>query len=109
MSPRALLSVYDKAGIVDLARGLVDLGWEIVSSGGTASLLAGEGVPVTEVAGEDIVIALQASWIPVDGYRGVIAEDILPSTVHVHLDHMATASAPVRVKTRGSLPEQQAL
>jgi phosphoribosylaminoimidazolecarboxamide formyltransferase/IMP cyclohydrolase len=50
VSPRALLSVYDKAGIVDLARGLVDLGWEIVSSGGTASLLAGEGVPVTEVA-----------------------------------------------------------
>ncbi|MCS5680807.1 MAG: bifunctional phosphoribosylaminoimidazolecarboxamide formyltransferase/IMP cyclohydrolase PurH, partial [Acidimicrobiales bacterium] len=50
MSPRALLSVHDKAGIVDLARGLVDLGWEVVSSGGTASLLADEGVPVTEVA-----------------------------------------------------------
>ncbi len=50
MSPRALLSVYDKAGIVDLARGLVGLGWEIVSSGGTATLLAGEGVAVTEVA-----------------------------------------------------------
>ena len=50
MSPRALLSVHDKAGIVELARGLVDLGWEVVSSGGTASLLADEGVPVTEVA-----------------------------------------------------------
>ena len=50
MSARALLSVYDKVGIVDLARGLVDLGWEVVSSGGTASLLADEGVPVTEVA-----------------------------------------------------------
>ena len=50
MSARALLSVYDKAGIVELARGLVDLGWEVVSSGGTASLLADEGVPVTEVA-----------------------------------------------------------
>jgi len=47
---RALLSVYDKDGIVDLARGLVDLGWELVSSGGTASLLAGEGIPVVEVA-----------------------------------------------------------
>ncbi len=47
---RALLSVYDKAGIVDLARGLVDLGWDLVSSGGTASLLAGEGIPVMEVA-----------------------------------------------------------
>jgi len=47
---RALLSVYDKEGIVEVARGLVDLGWELVSSGGTASLLAGEGIPVTEVA-----------------------------------------------------------
>ena len=47
---RALLSVYDKEGIVDLARGLVDLGWDLVSSGGTASLLAGEGIPVIEVA-----------------------------------------------------------
>ncbi len=50
MSRRALLSVYDKAGVVDLARGLVDLGWELVSSGGTAGLLAGAGIPVTEVA-----------------------------------------------------------
>ena len=32
---RALLSVYDKAGVVELAQGLHDLGWELVSSGGT--------------------------------------------------------------------------
>ena len=50
MNRRALLSVHDKAGIVDLARGLVDLGWELVSSGGTARLLSDEGLPVTEVA-----------------------------------------------------------
>ncbi|HJO80425.1 MAG: bifunctional phosphoribosylaminoimidazolecarboxamide formyltransferase/inosine monophosphate cyclohydrolase [Acidimicrobiaceae bacterium] len=50
MNPRALLSVYDKAGIVDIGRGLVELGWELVSSGGTARLLAAEGVLVTEVA-----------------------------------------------------------
>ncbi len=49
-SHRALLSVYDKTGIVDLGRGLVDLGWEIVSSGGTAGALADAGVAVTEVA-----------------------------------------------------------
>ena len=34
---RALLSVWDKAGLVDFARGLHDLGWELVSSGGTAT------------------------------------------------------------------------
>jgi len=46
---RALLSVHDKTGIADLARGLVEAGWELVSSGGTASVLADEGVPVVEV------------------------------------------------------------
>ena len=35
-SVRALLSVYDKTGIVELAAGLSELGWELVSSGGTA-------------------------------------------------------------------------
>ena len=66
-------------------------------------------VPVTEVGAEELVIALQDAWIPVDGYRGVLVEDILPSTVHIHLDHLETASVPVRITTRGSLPENLAL
>jgi phosphoribosylaminoimidazolecarboxamide formyltransferase/IMP cyclohydrolase len=47
---RALLSVYDKSGITELARGLHDLGWDLVSSGGTARAIAREGIPVTDVA-----------------------------------------------------------
>ena len=47
--PRALLSVYDKTGLEDLARGLVDLGWELLSSGGTSRALAAAGIPHTEV------------------------------------------------------------
>jgi phosphoribosylaminoimidazolecarboxamide formyltransferase/IMP cyclohydrolase len=47
---RALLSVSDKTGIVELARGLKALGVEILSTGGTARLLAKEGVAVTEVS-----------------------------------------------------------
>lgn len=47
MTRRALLSAYDKTGMVDLGRALVDLGWELVSSGGTARVLADAGVPVT--------------------------------------------------------------
>ena len=47
---RALLSVYDKTGLVPFAKGLVDLDWELVSSGGTARVLAEAGVPVTDVA-----------------------------------------------------------
>ncbi len=46
---RVLISVYDKTGMVDLARGLVDLGWEVVASGGTSSALADAGVPYIEV------------------------------------------------------------
>src|SRR5215203_4173065 len=48
--PTALLSVYDKAGIGDLAESLHDLGWRIISSGGTAKVVAERGVPVTDVA-----------------------------------------------------------
>ncbi|OIQ58618.1 bifunctional purine biosynthesis protein PurH [Moorella thermoacetica] len=50
MSKRALISVSDKTGLVDLARGLVELGWELLSTGGTARTLTTAGLPVTEVA-----------------------------------------------------------
>jgi phosphoribosylaminoimidazolecarboxamide formyltransferase / IMP cyclohydrolase len=46
---RALLSVSEKTGIVDFAKGLVDLGVEIVSTGGTARALAGAGLPVRAI------------------------------------------------------------
>lgn len=48
--PSALISVFDKTGIVWLARGLHDLGWDLISSGGTAKEIAAAGVPVTDVA-----------------------------------------------------------
>jgi phosphoribosylaminoimidazolecarboxamide formyltransferase/IMP cyclohydrolase len=47
---RALLSVYDKTGIVDFARKLAALKIEILSTGGTATLLRGQDVPVTDVS-----------------------------------------------------------
>ena len=46
----ALLSVSDKTGIVDFARALHALGIKLISTGGTAKLLAAEGLPVAEVA-----------------------------------------------------------
>jgi phosphoribosylaminoimidazolecarboxamide formyltransferase/IMP cyclohydrolase len=48
--PTALLSVYDKSGIAEFAKALHELGWNIVSSGGTARAVAEIGVPVTDVA-----------------------------------------------------------
>ena len=47
--PRALLSVSDKRGIVEFARDLVALGWEIVSTGGTAETLRKASVPVIAI------------------------------------------------------------
>jgi len=47
---RALLSVYDKTGVVELAQGLAELGWDLVSSGGTAKALSGADLAVTDVA-----------------------------------------------------------
>jgi phosphoribosylaminoimidazolecarboxamide formyltransferase/IMP cyclohydrolase len=47
---RALLSVSDKSGIVELARALAAAGVQIISTGGTAKLLEKEGVKVTEVS-----------------------------------------------------------
>src|SRR5689334_15694152 len=48
--PTALLSVSDKTGLIDFAKGLVELGWGLVSTGGTAKALRDAGVPVREVA-----------------------------------------------------------
>jgi phosphoribosylaminoimidazolecarboxamide formyltransferase / IMP cyclohydrolase len=46
---RALLTVYDKTGVVELGRALVELGATLVSSGGTAQTLSDAGLPVTPV------------------------------------------------------------
>ena len=46
----ALLSVSNKVGIVDFARSLVDYGYTLISSGGTHSVIAAEGIPVTKVS-----------------------------------------------------------
>ncbi len=47
---RALLSVSDKAGLVELARGLADLGVTLLSTGGTRKALADAGLPVTDIS-----------------------------------------------------------
>ena len=49
MTRRAILSVYDKTGLVEFARGLAELGFELVASGGTARALSAADLPVTSV------------------------------------------------------------
>lgn len=47
--PRVLLSVYDKTNLIDFAKTLADLGWELVASGGTEKVLVEAGLVVTPV------------------------------------------------------------
>lgn len=48
--PIAILSVHNKTGLLEFAKGLESLGWTLLASGGTAKLLRDNGVAVTEVA-----------------------------------------------------------
>src|SRR3989338_7935720 len=47
---RALISVSDKTGLIDFAKGLQEFGIEIISTGGTATILRNAGIPVQEVS-----------------------------------------------------------
>ncbi len=74
---RALVSVYDKTGVVDLARGLVDAGWEIISSGGTARVLTGAGIAVTDVAdhtGSPIMLGHRVVTLHPRIHGGILAD-----------------------------------
>ena len=50
MKRRALISVADKSGALELGQKLVELGWELLSSSGTAKMFRDAGVPVIEVS-----------------------------------------------------------
>jgi phosphoribosylaminoimidazolecarboxamide formyltransferase/IMP cyclohydrolase len=81
---RALISVYDKEGVDEFARGLVDLGWEIVSSGGTASFLAEEGLPVTtveEVTAAPEMLGGRVKTLHPRIHAGILARRELPEDV----------------------------
>lgn len=47
---RALISVSDKRGVVEFARGLRELGWEVIATGGTMKLLRDGGVEVLNIS-----------------------------------------------------------
>ncbi|ASW44458.1 MAG: bifunctional phosphoribosylaminoimidazolecarboxamide formyltransferase/IMP cyclohydrolase [Clostridiales bacterium] len=49
MMKRALISVYNKKNLFSFAKGLIDLGWEIISTGGTAKDLKAEGLKIIEI------------------------------------------------------------
>ncbi len=100
---RALLSVYDKTGVAAFAGDLRRLGFELLASGGTAKLLAADGIPVQieracDVGrfrivdtrhGEHLIKLLVAEGQPVPEGQGCLAFD--PARTRVYADGWAVA------------------
>jgi phosphoribosylaminoimidazolecarboxamide formyltransferase/IMP cyclohydrolase len=90
VSRRALISVYDKDGIDTFARALSELGWELVSSGGTASFLQEQGLDVTTV--EDVTAAPEMLGGRVKTlhpriHAGILARRDVPEHVNTLAEH----------------------
>ncbi len=86
---RALISVYDKSGIVGLARGLSELGWGLVSSGGTTKALRDAGLTVTdtgEMTGFPAILGHRVMTLHPKVHGGLLADRTDPS----HQADMAT-------------------
>ncbi|HEY3239485.1 MAG TPA: bifunctional phosphoribosylaminoimidazolecarboxamide formyltransferase/IMP cyclohydrolase [Acidimicrobiia bacterium] len=79
---RALISVYDKTGLLDFARGLHGLGISLVASGGTAAALAEAGIPVTpveEVTGAPEMLSGRVKTLHPRIHGGILADRGVPS------------------------------
>ncbi len=90
---QALISVSDKTGVVELARGLVRLGFGILSTGGTARLLAEAAVPVTEVGeytGFPEMLDGRVKTLHPKVHAGILARRDLP----VHMAALRKAGIP---------------
>src|SRR5436190_9478558 len=87
---RALLSVSDKRGIVDFARGLADLGIEIVSTGGTAGELQGAGIkvrPIEDFTGFPEIMDGRVKTLHPRLYAGLLALRDDPEHVAAAAEH----------------------
>ena len=87
---RALISVYDKTGLAELAHGLHDAGVTIVSTGSTAKTIAGAGVPVTSVE-------------EVTGFPEVLDGRVKTLHPHVHAGLLADLRKPEHVSALAEL------
>src|SRR3954452_20093049 len=83
---RALISVYDKTGLDDLARGLHEAGVEIVSTGSTAARIRDVGVPVTPVD-------------EVTGFPEILGGRVKTLHPHVHAGLLADQNDPEHLAT----------
>ena len=91
--PRALLSVSNKSGLVDFARGLADLGWELISTGGTAKALRDAGlqaVDVSEVTGFPEMMDGRVKTLHPAVHGGLLARRDVPEHMAALAEHGIT-------------------
>src|SRR5437667_12829536 len=117
--PTALLSVSDKTGIVDFARGLTTLGWDLVSTGGTAKALRAAGVKVrdvSDVTGFPEMLDGRVKTLHPRIHGGILADrriDEHMSTIAAHdiapIDLVVSNLYPFDTKVSGDTPEEDAI
>jgi phosphoribosylaminoimidazolecarboxamide formyltransferase/IMP cyclohydrolase len=92
---RALLSVWDKTGLEELARGLLELGWELIASGGTSKALSQWGLAhlsVEEVTGDPEILGGRVKTLHPKVHGGILAVRDDPSHM---ADLQAQAITPI--------------
>src|SRR5262245_47219693 len=91
--PRALLSVSDKTGLIDFARGLAALGWELVSTGGTAKALRDAGLAprdVSEVTGFPEMMHGRVKTLHPAVHGALLARRDVPEHMQALAEHQIT-------------------
>jgi len=105
----ALLSVADKDGLVDFARGLHDLGFSLIASGGTAEALRGAGLavrPVEEITGFPELLEGRVKTLHPNIHAGILARRDAPR----HLEELAERGlAPIDVVAVNLYPFRETL
>ncbi|MBK7219495.1 MAG: hypothetical protein IPH95_21150, partial [Candidatus Promineofilum sp.] len=94
MTKRAILSVHDKTGLIELGRGLAALGWELVASGGTARALRAAGLAareVSDVTGAPEMLGGRVKTLHPAIHGGILARD----TADDRADLAAQGIAPI--------------
>lgn len=66
-------------------------------------------VPLDEVSSPDTTVQLRRDWVVVDGGSGLVVEDVLPSTVEIHLERTTLEAIPVALSVTGTPREGYAL
>jgi phosphoribosylaminoimidazolecarboxamide formyltransferase/IMP cyclohydrolase len=108
MTQRAILSVHDKTGLADFASALVNLGWELVASGGTATLLRQHGLDVLDVAaitGAPEMLGGRVKTLHPAVHGGILAR----STPADYADLEAQGIAPIDLVVCNLYPFQQTI